>query len=223
LEVKNTKAKLTFWDFCAPFYDVAETSNREAWDGMCRLIRERVPSGASVLEIAAGTGSISFAVADKAENVVCTDVSERMLIAAKRKAKKHGVENVTFRRANIYETGFADGEFDVVIAAQVLHLLDDPERAAAEIKRIAKTAVITPVCLLKKLKASARFKIGVWRLLGFAPKHEFDEDTFRAFLAKIGLEPNYFDVSDGAMPLAVAVYECGLVNRQTAHRQTTLQ
>jgi methylase of polypeptide subunit release factors len=63
--------KMTFWDFCAPFYDRAEHTNT-AYNKMLSLMH-----GASVFEAAAGTGSISLAVADKAKDVLCTDTSEK--------------------------------------------------------------------------------------------------------------------------------------------------
>jgi ubiquinone/menaquinone biosynthesis C-methylase UbiE len=84
---------------------------------MLKTVKELVPSGASVLEIAAGTGAISLSVADKTGTVLCTDVSERMLAVAKKKAAKHGVSNIKFGNVNIFGTGLPDSGFDVVIAS----------------------------------------------------------------------------------------------------------
>ena len=87
----------TFWDFCAPFYDIAEKTNGRAYGEMLVVVRELVPQGAVVLEAAAGTGSISLAVADRASLVLCTDVSEKMLSVARRKTARHGVQNTQTR------------------------------------------------------------------------------------------------------------------------------
>ena len=47
---------MTFWDFCAPFYDMAEQANT-AYNGMLRRIFELIPQGASVPEaFACGIG-----------------------------------------------------------------------------------------------------------------------------------------------------------------------
>ncbi|MDR0958382.1 MAG: hypothetical protein LBM16_04150, partial [Clostridiales bacterium] len=73
--------------------------------------------------------------------------------------------------------------------------------------RISRGVVITPVCLLKNISKAARLKVGLWRLLGFAPKNEFDAESYREFLTKMGLPPTYYEVADGAMPLAVAAWE----------------
>jgi ubiquinone/menaquinone biosynthesis C-methylase UbiE len=198
---------LTFWDFCAPFYDIAEKANNKARNGMFTLIKNLVPQNASVIEIAAGTGVISLYIADKAENVACTDVSSRMLAVAQKKAKKQGVANITFQTANIFDLDFEDNAFDVVIASQVLHLLDEPEKAAAELRRISKGSVIVPICLLKNISRSAKFKVWLFRVFGFAPKREFDADGYREFLTDIGLPPYCYEIADGEMPLVVAVWQ----------------
>ncbi len=198
---------MDFWDFCAPIYDIAEKTNGKAYGGMLARIRERVPESAEVLELAAGTGSISLAIAGKAKRIVCTDYSESMLKVARRKAARQGASDIEFARCDIYQTGFPDGAFDVVIASQVLHLLDEPERAAAELKRITRSLVIAPVAMLQDVSLLSRAKVGVWRLLGFAPKREFGEASYRDFLRDIGLESTQFEIAEGAMPLAIPVWE----------------
>jgi len=196
---------MTFWDFCAPFYDRAEKANT-AYHGMLRLMRDLTPQGAIVFEAAAGTGAISLAVADKAKNVHCTDLSERMLSVAREKATKRGASNITFSAKSLFDTGEPDGTYNVVIAAQVLHLIDEPEKAAEELKRISGGIVITAVTLLKGLSGFFARPVGLWRLLGFAPKREFDADGFLDFLVEIGLPPSRYEIVQGNMPMAVAVW-----------------
>ncbi|MDR0999516.1 MAG: class I SAM-dependent methyltransferase [Clostridiales bacterium] len=201
---------MTFWDFCAPFYDRAEQTNKAAYSGMIRMIRDLTPQGASVFEAAAGTGAISLSVADKAGSVLCTDLSERMLGVARRKAERQGVNNIKFASRSLFDTGEPDNAYDVVIAAQVFHLIDDPEKAAVELKRITCGMVIAPVCPLKDLKGFfIRPTVGVWRIFGFALKREFDAGGYRQFLANIGLPPDEYKIADGRMPLAVPVWRRG--------------
>ena len=79
----------TFWDFCAPFYDFVEKTNGRAYGEMLKTVNALVPNGAAVFEAASGTGSISIAVSDKASQITCTDVSEKMLSVARKKITKH--------------------------------------------------------------------------------------------------------------------------------------
>jgi ubiquinone/menaquinone biosynthesis C-methylase UbiE len=192
---------MTFWDFCAPIYDSVQG---DSFRRMVESVKSFVPQGANILEAAAGTGSISVAVADTVATVLCTDLSPKMLNIAKIKARRNGVRNINFAERSIYELGEEDSSFDVVIASQVLHLLDDPTRAAAELRRVSRGKVITAICLTRNLRGFAQFKINVFRLFGFAPKHEFDLTGYQQFLTEIGL-PSKITHLTGQMPYAVAV------------------
>lgn len=59
-----------------------------------------------------------------------------MLEKAEKKCGKFG--NVTFKRENILQIGEPDGRFDAVVAANVIHLLDEPLRALAELDRVCR-------------------------------------------------------------------------------------
>lgn len=194
-----------FWDFCAPFYDLAERTNN-SYRLMVYAIRELIPQRASVMECAAGTGAISLAVSEKASLVLCTDLSDKMLKIAERKAKKLKVTNILFAKRSIYSTNEQDNAFDVVIASQVFHLLDEPENAAAELKRITHKNVIIPICLLKDLQGFSKFTVSFYRMLGFTPKREFDLSGYKRFLNDIGFKDCSIKVIPGRMPMAVAVY-----------------
>ena len=197
---------MTFWDFCAPFYDFAQSRNGRAYNVMLKTVREIVPQGASVLEVAAGTGAISLSIADKATDILCSDISERMLAIARKKAMKQGVSNIRFDNINIFETGKPNNAFDAVIAGQVLHLIDEPEKAASELRRIAKTMVLLPISLTESLSASAKLTLGIWRLFGFAPKAEFNAESYAAFLPRIGFEGCEITQIVGKIPMSVAVW-----------------
>jgi len=196
----------TFWDFSAPFYDVAEKANARAYSEMLKIVRGLVPEGAAVLEAAAGTGAISLAIADRASRVLCTDISEKMLDAARRKALKRKVQNITIEKQSIYELAVPDDSFDVVIAGQVLHLIDEPEKAAAELRRAAKSMVILPMSFTKDLRGTAKLSVGVYRLFGFAPKVEFSADDYRAFLPSIGFNNCRHIQAAGKIMMDVAVW-----------------
>jgi ubiquinone/menaquinone biosynthesis C-methylase UbiE len=79
---------MTFWDFCAPFYDLSMKANGKAYEKMLTAIQELVPYGASVIEVAAGTGAISISISHRANNILCTDFSKQMIKVAQRKAEK---------------------------------------------------------------------------------------------------------------------------------------
>jgi len=195
-----------FWDFCAPFYDFAEKTNGRAYNTMLKTVHEIVPKDSFVLEIAAGTGSISIAVSDKAGEVLCTDISEKMLAIAKKKALKCGVKNITFGNLNIFDTQYPDNTFDVVVASQVFHLIEKPEKAAVELKRVAGNIVVIPMSLTEEASFAAKIGLAVYRLFGFSPKVEFAADDYMKFVKKIGFENCEFTQISGKIPMTVAVW-----------------
>jgi len=203
---------MTFWDFCAPFYDFAEKNNGKAYIEMIEIVHNIVPPNSSVLEVAAGTGSIGLAIANKAQSVLCTDLSNRMLSVARKKARRSNVGNIQFANLDILNIDKSDNSFDVVIAGQVLHLLDEPQKAAAELRRVARGIVILPICLLKGLKNTAKWNVRLWRLFGFDPKFEFDAASYAEFLPNIGFDNCEIILVPGKMPMAVAVWKGGVLH-----------
>ena len=127
----------TFWDRVAGLYGLVEHSNSAVNTAAAR-VAQLVPAGAKVLDCAAGTGLFSLAAAERAGSVLCTDQSEAMLRQARKKAARKGLKNVSFAQRDIAALPDPDGSFDVVIAANVLHLLGAPEAAARELRALVE-------------------------------------------------------------------------------------
>ena len=124
----RNRAVSSFWDRAAWLYDLVERSNQAVNQAAAARTAELVPVGARVLDCAAGTGEFSLAAATRAGTVLCTDLSLPMLERARKKAQKRGLTNISFARRDITALSDLDSSFDAVIAANVLHLLPDPER-----------------------------------------------------------------------------------------------
>lgn len=145
-----------FWDWWARFYDLTHWSNGKVDAAAAARVAELVPAGAKVLECAAGTGAFSLAAAERAGSVLCTDLSQAMLEQAAKKAAKRGLSDITFARRDLLALPDPDGTFDVVIAANVLHLLPEPEKAVRELWRVAAPGgrIILPTYLQGKVGAA---------------------------------------------------------------------
>jgi len=199
----------TFWDRWAPFYDLAERSNRKVNAAACARVAELVPDGARVLDCAAGTGEFSLAAAKRAGSVLCTDQSEAMLERARRKARKRGLANVTFARRDVTALPDPDGAFDAAIAANVLHLLPEPERAVRELWRVTAPGgrLILPTYLQGKAGAAYGTMIKIYQGVGFHYEHAFTPETYREFLERLGLGPVAVEVIRGHVPEGIGVLE----------------
>jgi ubiquinone/menaquinone biosynthesis C-methylase UbiE len=200
--MKLKKQKNNFWDFCAPFYDFFSPLNAKVIQIICGAI----PKNANVLEAAAGTGRISAAIAHKAKTVLCTDNSEKMLALARKKAAKRGVKNIQFENISIFNISKPDNSFDAVIASKVLHLIDEPEKAAAELRRVSKNVVIIPQNLIGNVKGSKKLMVCFYKFLGYKPKRELLPGEYADFLCSIGFEHCEILHIDGAIPFSVAIW-----------------
>jgi len=94
-----------------------------------------------VLDLAAGTGDVSLAIAEKAApaEVVVTDFTPEMLVIAERKAGEYsGPSRLTFREADAQDLPFGDESFDVVTVAFGVRNFPERDRNFAEVLRVLK-------------------------------------------------------------------------------------
>lgn len=99
-----------------------------------------------------------------------------------------------------------DNRFDVVVAGNVIHLLEDPHAAIKELERVCKPdgKIIIPTYI----NASAGVNKMAVKLLGFAGanfKRQFDMDSYRTFFEDAGYENVTYDLVSGKMPCAIAI------------------
>jgi len=113
----------TFWDRIAPKYAKSPIKNMDSYEYTLDRTRSYLKSTNRVLEIGAGTGSTAILLADSVEDIVATDISDKMLDVGRMKAKEQGVGNVQFLRAG--SDVVPEGPFDAVLAHNVLHLVED--------------------------------------------------------------------------------------------------
>lgn len=199
----------TFWDRVAGLYDLFEWSNRKVNTAARARVGELVPAGARVLDCAAGTGEFSLAVAKRAGSVLCTDQSEAMLARARKKAARRGLSNLQFAHRDITALSDPDGSFDAVIAANVLHLLPQPEIAVQELWRVAAPGgrLILPTYLQGKAGAAYGSMIKIYQGVGFHYEHAFTPETYREFLECLKLAPVALEVIPGGVPEGIGILE----------------
>ena len=89
--------------------------------------------GQRILDLGTGTGVLAREFARRGGQVTGVDISKPQLEAAEELAKQEGVQ-VEFHHLPAEDTGFQDGEFDVVTASQAW-LYFDKARVIPEVKR----------------------------------------------------------------------------------------
>ena len=126
-----------FWDNVAGVYDVfVNVINRKTHQKLKRIVSSLIEPDDTVLECACGTGLLSAVIASKCRQLTATDFSEKMLKRAEKNCRSF--RNITYAQADITVLSFADASFDKVVAANVIHLLDNPMTALRELNRVCK-------------------------------------------------------------------------------------
>src|SRR2546421_148140 len=122
------------WDKAQEFYE--RYWQRQLAPAQQRLLEmARLQPGESVLDVAAGTGLVTFpaaATVGDTGRVVGTDISERMVEALAAEAERRGVRQVEARRMDAESLEFADASFDVALCALGLMYVPDWDRALRE-------------------------------------------------------------------------------------------
>ena len=105
---------------------------------MLELASESVRGKGRVLEVAAGTGIVTSAIAQTSEIVVATDYASAMVESLEGRVQDAGLNNVSCEQADIYALPYQAGEFDAVVAANVLHLVPDLPAAIEALRKVTK-------------------------------------------------------------------------------------
>lgn len=97
--------------------------------------------GDRVLELACGPGGVGLAAAQQIGpqgEVVISDVAAEMTAIAAARASALGLGNVSTRELDIEALDEPDGSYDVVLCREGIMLVQDPVRAAGEIRRVLR-------------------------------------------------------------------------------------
>lgn len=194
---------MTFWDRIAWLYDIAEGFNPKSYRAMLEGIKAVVPEGANVLDCAAGTGELSIAAAEKAGRVLCTDMSLPMLERARKKSAKKGIKNISFGERDILDLPDADNTYDIAVAGNVLHLLEEPEKAVRELCRVTKQGgrVILPTFMAK----NSNPLIKIYTLLGYRTFSSYTVESYLKMLKSCGCGRVKVTKINGLIPVAFGV------------------
>ncbi len=179
-----TNNTCNFWDVFAPVYRLAMRSDRPLYTAICQKIIPKIKNK-TVLELGAGPGIIALKVASAAHRMIATDSSRQMIAEAK---KKKAPDNLHFQVADARTLPYADGQFDVVIIANTLHIMPDAHLALAEIARILKRdgLLIAPNFVRENLRFLAKLRYRLCQFLGIGFQHVWTAQEYRNFLQEHG-------------------------------------
>ena len=198
------KERKTFWDKNAGRYDRFMRKDRAAYEKIYALPRP-VVKAKTVLELATGTGLIAKQIVNAAAHIEATDASAEMIAEAKRdirSAKLH------FSVQDMFRLPYAEASFDVVIVSNALHIVPQPEKALAEIRRVLKNdgVLIAPTFTHAGNSFSGKVRAFFMRMAGFPLCSKWTSAEYLRFLRQNGWAVRKSAVLKASFPLTYA--EC---------------
>lgn len=92
----------------------------------------------TILDLGAGNGYLSRAVAGHVGKVIAVDISSEMLRELRKKADMEGISNIEAVESDGCDMPLEDSCIDVVCSNMYLHHIEDPEVAIKEMHRVLK-------------------------------------------------------------------------------------
>ncbi len=173
------------------------------------LTEAAVGGAGEVLEVAAGTGLFTERVAPRVRRVIATDYSAAMVDVLREHVQRRGLSNVVCSQADIYDLAYPEQSFDVVLAANVLHLIPDLERGLTALRRLLRPGgkLIAPTFCHDETLASRVLSRGI-ALTGFPGQRRFTSSSLRLALQNAGLRVTHAETVPGPIPISYIEAVC---------------
>ena len=158
-----------FWDKVASQSDKQDNKIDQTYIKTVENTKKHLNVSDIVLDYACGTGIITNEIAENVKEIHAIDISSRMIEVAKSKASERNIENMKFTQSTIFDRGYKKESFNVIMAFNILHLLEDTQKVMQRINELSKPGGLfisaTP-CLGEKMAFLGPFlfllsKIGI--------------------------------------------------------------
>lgn len=174
-----------FWQRFAKLYGpVMEKSGAKLYRNICQRISPHLKRDMNVLELACGTGQLSYPLSGRVRLWEATDFSLAMIAEAK---KKNSSSRLHFSVQNATALPYAPESFDAVVIANALHIMPAPDKALAEIRRVLKPeGLLFAPTFVHGEGMGLRVRVRLMEQVGFRTYHKWDAKAFVEYLSAQG-------------------------------------
>lgn len=192
-----------FWDKYAPIYDMImrkESKNNELFT----YINQYLNKDNILLDAACGTGLFTINLSKNVKEVYSFDYSEEMIKITQKKIQKLHLNNIHTSVQDITNLNYEDNKFNIVIAANIIHLFNKPEKALKELQRVTKDngIIILPTYTIGK--NFDKIKIKFMKIFGFS-SNEWTPDEYISILENIDLNIIDYKILESGQTTCIAI------------------
>lgn len=184
--------KARFWDRIAVKYAADPIADMAGYERTLRRVQDLLSTRHDVLEIGCGTGTTALRLAPFTRRLLATDVSAGMIAIARDKLAAQPVPQLSFAVADADAPVAGEGEYDVVLAFNLLHLVGDLDRAlalATQALRPGGLLISKTPCIGEMNPLIPWLALPLMRAIGKAPPVLcFDADALQSAIARQGLD-----------------------------------
>ena len=180
-----------FWDRIAARDARKAVPDQAAYETKLAKTDSYLQTDDRVLEIGCGTGTTALHHAPSAGHILATDISAKMIDIAREKARAAGVDNVRFEVSSIDDLDAAPGQYEVIFAHSILHLVADVPRTLRQLHRMLKPGglLVSNTQCIGDSAAWLGWVAPLGRALGVLPRvNVFSEREFLQWIGDSGFE-----------------------------------
>ena len=184
--------KARFWDRIALKYAADPIADMAGYEATLRRVQGLLSADQDVLEIGCGTGTTALRLAPSTRRLLATDVSAGMIAIAREKLAAEPVSQLSFDVADADAAVASQGDYAVVLAFNVLHLVTDLDRAlelAVQALRPGGLLISKTACISEMNPLIPYLALPLMRAVGKAPHVLcFDADVLQSAIARQGMD-----------------------------------
>ncbi len=166
-----------FWDRLVKNYDKKTNDLGEDHINTVAKIKDYINEHKTVLDLGCASGAIANNIANNAKEVHGIDISSKMIQVAKRKAIELDIVNVKFTQSTIFDEDLGEESFDVILAFNVLHLLEDTQMVLKRISKLLRSGglIISSTACLGEKKTLLTWLLSILTKVKVVPQINFYE------------------------------------------------
>lgn len=167
-----------FWQKSAKLYTLMqEKKNSSMYKSTAKLCQKYI-RGKTVLELACATGQLTAPLAPLAGLWEATDFSPNMI----KEAQMRNIPCASFCVQDATNLPYASSSFDVVVIANALHIMPEPEIAIREIRRVLKPHGILIAPTFVYSGKENKLRLFLINTFGFKVYHKWTDKAFTEFI-----------------------------------------